>query len=99
MIEHQRIFPSEDHCTYTQRHPENKQFRTIKNVSRPKEFNKNKDSSKNTVPPQATIDCPCPKVNSVHFDDPYDHINHTENTHKDTKLIDTQEQDMENTEF
>ena len=58
--------------------------------SRLKEFNKNKDTSKNTGPPQATISRPFPKVNSVHFYDPYGHINHMENTHEDTHLIDTQ---------
>ena len=35
-------------------------------------------------------------MNSVWFDDPYDHIHHTEHTHEYTHLVDTQEQDMEN---
>ena len=41
---------------------------------------------------------PRPKVKSVRFDDPYDHICHVEHTHEDTHLIYTQEQDMENNE-
>ena len=51
-----------------------------KNGSRPKEFNKNTDKS-NTDPPQDKISCHQPKVNSVRFEDPYEHINPTENTH------------------
>ena len=44
-----------------------------KNISRPKGFNENKDTS-NTAPPQATIDIHRPKANSINFEDPYDHI-------------------------
>ena len=62
-----------------------------KHVSQPKYFNKNKDTSKNTGPPQATIYRPHQKVKAVCFDDPYDHINPMENTHEDNHLIDTQE--------
>ena len=47
----------------------------------------------NTGLNQDKIAYPHPKVNSVRFDEPYDHINHMENTHKDTHTIDTQEQD------
>ena len=47
-----------------------------KHGSQPKDFNKNKDTSKNTCPPQATIACPFPKVNPDRFEDPYDHNNH-----------------------
>ena len=47
-----------------------------KHGSQPKEFNKNKYTSKKTGPPQAKMYFPCPKVNSVQFNDPYDHINH-----------------------
>ena len=65
----------------------------------PKQLNKNKDTSKNTGPPQATIDRPRPKVNSFRFDDPYDHIHHMDHNHEKTHLIDTQEQDMENNEI
>ena len=49
--------------------------------SRPKEFNKNKDASKNKGPLQAKNACPITNVISVRFDDPYDHINPMENTH------------------
>ena len=63
-----------------------------KHGSLPKYFNKNKDKSKNKGHPQATISCPCPKVNTVLSDGPYDHINPMENTHEDNHLIDTQEQ-------
>ena len=65
-----------------------------KHGSRPKEFNKNKDKSNNTGPLQYKISRPHPKMNSVRFDDPYDHIHHMEHTHEDTHRIDTQEQDM-----
>ena len=65
---------------------------------RPKQLNKNKYTSKNKGPPQATIACPRPKLNSVRFDDPYDHIHHMDHNHEKTHLIDTQEQDMENNE-
>ena len=63
-----------------------------KHGSRPKDFNKNTDTSYNTYPSptQATISLPFPKVISVRFEYPYDHINPMENTHEDTNLIDTQ---------
>ena len=47
-----------------------------KHALRTKDFNKNKDTSKNTVPTQDIISRPCPKVNSVRFDEPYGHIHH-----------------------
>ena len=37
-------------------------------------------------------------MNSVQFDDPYDHIHRMEYTHENTHLIDTQEHKMENNE-
>ena len=40
-----------------------------------KDFNENTDTSNNKSPPQAKIDRPRPKVNSVRFGDPYEHIN------------------------
>ena len=52
-----------------------------KNRSRPKDFNKNIDTTK-TSPPQATIDFNKPKVKSVQFEHPYNHINSIDNTHK-----------------
>ena len=33
-------------------------------------------------------------MNSDRFDEPYEYMNHMENTHEDTYLIDAQEQDM-----
>ena len=69
-----------------------------KHGSRPNDLNKNKDTSENTGPPQATITSPCPKVITVQCDDPYDRIRHMEHTHENNHLIDTQEQDMENDE-
>ena len=51
------------------------------------ELNKNTDKY-NSDPPQDTIYHHQPKVNSVRFEDPYDHINPMENTHEDTHLID-----------
>ena len=57
-----------------------------KHGSRPKDFNKNKDTSKNKVPPQATIYLPLPKVKLVQFDDPYNHIRYMENNHEDKQL-------------
>ena len=45
-----------------------------------------------------TIARPHPKVNSVRFEDPYEHAIPTENAHEYTHLIDTQEQDIEDTE-
>ena len=65
---------------------------------RPKEFNKNKYKSKKTGPPQEKFSLPCPKVNSVRYEDPYDLIHQMEHTYEDNKLIDTQEQDMGNNE-
>ena len=59
-----------------------------KNGSLPKYFNKNTDTSK-TTPLQATIDLHEPKVNSVHFEDPYENINSMYNTHDETHLLDT----------
>ena len=49
-----------------------------------------KDTPQNTVPTKDKIARPCPKLSSVHFYDPYGHIQHTENTHEDTQLIDKQ---------
>ena len=37
-------------------------------------------------------------MNSVRFDEPYDHIHHTVNIHEDNHLIDTHKQDMKNNE-
>ena len=61
-----------------------------KHRSRPKDFNKKKDTSKNIGPPQAKISRPRPKVNSVQFYDPYDHIHHMEIAHEDTHIFDPQ---------
>ena len=65
--------------------------------SQSKDFNKNTNTS-NTSPIQATIAHHRPKVNSVRFEDPYNHINPMENIHEDTHLIDTQEQNTEDVE-
>ena len=85
------IVPSEDHYTYMQRHPENNSFRTIKNIYQGQRTPINKNTFKNTGPPQATIDHPRPKNNSAQFYDPYDHIHHMKHTHENTHHIDTQE--------
>ena len=61
-----------------------------KYLSRPKDFNKDKDSSQNTGLIQAIIACTCPKVKSVQFFYSYGHIHHMQNTHEDNHLIDTQ---------
>ena len=61
---------------------------------RPKDFNRNNDTS-NTAPTQSTIDDHWPKANSVRFEDLYDHINPMDNTHEDTHLMDTKEQIIE----
>ena len=37
-------------------------------------------------------------MNSVCFEDPYDHINPMDNTHEETNLIDTQRKDIEDSE-
>ena len=68
-----------------------------KHGSLPKDFNNNKDTSRNKDILQDKISCPCPKVNSVRFEDPYDHINPMENNHEDTHIMDTQYQYMEHT--
>ena len=70
-----------------------------KNVSRPKEFNETKYTSKNTDPCQETNPRPLPRANLVWFQDPYDHIHHMDHNHENNHLIDTQEQDMENNEI
>ena len=62
---------------------------THKHVSRLNDFNKSKDTSKNTVPTQDIISRPCPKVTSVRFDEPYDHIHHMEHTNEENHIIDT----------
>ena len=59
-----------------QSHPENNSLRTITNMDQGLSNSIKKNTSKNTGPPHATIDRPRPKVNSVQFDDPYDHIHH-----------------------
>ena len=38
-------------------------------------------------------------MNSVRFDEPYDHIYYMENTHEYTHPIDTQEQETKDNEF
>ena len=50
-----------------------------KHVSKPQNFNNNIDTSSSDTP-KDTIACRRRKVNSVHFEDPYDHINLMENT-------------------
>ena len=45
---------------------------------------------KKTGPTQATISRPRTKVNSVQFDDPYDHIHHMEHTREYNHSFDTQ---------
>ena len=66
--------------------------------SRPKYNNKNTDTS-SISPPRATISCHWPKVNSVCFEDPYDHINDMNNTHDYTHILDTHvEQKIEDSE-
>ena len=57
-----------------------------KNGLRPKESKKNIDTSR-LAPPKATIYCHKPKVNSVRFEDPCDHINNMDNANDDTHLI------------
>ena len=90
MMEHYIIVPSEDHCTYIKIHPENNSFRTITNIDHNQKTSIKKNTYNNIGSPQATISCLHSKVNSVHFEDPYDHINPMYNTNEDTHLIDTQ---------
>ena len=68
-----------------------------KNISQPKEFNKNTDTPK-TDPSKATISQYLQKSNPVRFSDPYDHINPMDNTHDETHILDTQEQNREDGE-
>ena len=46
-----------------------------KHGSQPTYFNKNKDTFNNIVPPMDRISHPHAKVNSIHFYEPYYHIN------------------------
>ena len=69
-----------------------------KNGSRHKYFNKNTDTS-NTALSQDTIDFHPPKVNSVCFEEPYDHINRIWNTHDYTHIIDAKEQNREDDDY
>ena len=62
-----------------------------------KHLNKNKDTS-NTSTNLDKISSHRLKVNSICFEDPYDHINHVDNTHEYDHLIDTQEQNREDYE-
>ena len=62
-----------------------------KHWSSPKYFNKKIYTYKNIGIPEATIFWHIPKINSVQFDDPYDHIHRMEHTHENTHLIDPQE--------
>ena len=68
-----------------------------KNGSQPKDFNKNTDTP-NAYTPQDTIARHRPKVDSVHFEYSFEHINPIYNTHEDTHIINTQEQKMEDYE-
>ena len=65
-----------------------------KNVSQPKDVNKNTDTP-NTAPAKSKISHHWPKANLVRFEDPYDHINPMKNTHEDTHTIDTREKNIE----
>ena len=58
-----------------------------------------KTNKSNIDPPQVTIARHQPKNKSFRFEDQNDHINPMENTHKDTHIIDTQEQSIEDAEF
>ena len=51
-----------------------------------------------TGPPQDTIDMPCQNLKPFRFKHLYDHIKPMENTHEYTHIIDTQEQDIKDTE-
>ena len=53
-----------------------------------------KNIPNNTDTTQDTITQSCPKVNSVRFEDLYEHINPMENSHEYTHIIDTQEQEI-----
>ena len=72
--------------------------KNYKHGSWPKDFNKSKDTPNNTDNTKAKIACPCQKVNSIRFEEPYENINYTENTHADTHLVDTQEKYIEDAE-
>ena len=80
---------------HTKAHREKLLQNNHKHGSSSKDFNKNKDTSKNAGPRQATITCPRLKSNSVRFEDPYDHIHHMNNHHENNHLLDPQEQDIE----
>ena len=62
-----------------------------KHGSIPKDFNSNIDTSK-SGPTKAIISCHRTKVKSVHFEDPYDHINPMYNTNYYTHLVDAHEE-------
>ena len=62
--------------------------KNYKNVSQPKDFNNNNDTS-NIDPPKATIARHLPKVNSVRFEDQYYHIETMYDNQYETHLIDT----------
>ena len=59
--------------------------------SRPKDFNKNTDTS-SLDPPKAKISCHWPKIKAVWFEDPQDQINSMENRNYATHLIDAHEE-------
>ena len=57
-----------------------------KHASRKKCFNKDTDIS-GSGPPKSTFQCHQPKLNSFHFNNPYDSINTKYNTNEPTPLV------------
>ena len=79
--------------------PDNSYFRTIiKTDHDPSTSTKNTDVS-NTYPPKTIITHHQPKVKSVRFEDPYDHINLMDNTHEETHPIYTQKKTREDYDY
>ena len=69
-------------------------FRTIPEMDHDPRTWKKTDAY-NTAPPQDTIAQNWLKLNSVRFEEPYEHINPMDNTHEDIHIIGTQEKDIE----
>ena len=82
---------SEAHYLSRKEARENKIQNNHKNGSRPKEFNKNIDTSI-SAPPRDKFLRNKPKVNSVWFVEPYDHINTVDINNESTYLVNAHEE-------
>ena len=85
-------FPSKGPLFIKKKEPiEHRFHNNHKNLSRPKDFNKNTDTP-SSDPNMAIISYHQPRVNWFRFEEPYGQINNIYNTNDETQIIDAHEE-------